>query len=74
MNNQKFHLTAAELCDISGLTLEDWGIDETTRVVVAEDFINGYTASGVDLPDLCGGAVILQRRVWQSALKKWGVS
>jgi hypothetical protein len=56
------------------LTLEDWGIDETTRVVVAEDFINGYTASGVDLPDLCGGAVILQRRVWQSALKKWGVS
>lgn len=72
VSDQKLHLTAAELCDISGLTLEEWGIDETTRVVVSEDFVNGYTASGHDLPDLCAGATALQERVWQAALKKWG--
>jgi hypothetical protein len=74
LEDLKFHITASQLCGISGLTLEDWGIDETTRIVVAETFVNGYTAAGVDLPDLCGGAEILQQRVWQAALKKWHAS
>jgi len=69
--SERIHLTAKELCDISGLTLEQWGIDATTRVVVAETFVNGYTAQGVDLPDLCSGNAGLQRRVWREASRRW---
>lgn len=71
--SDRIYLTAKELCDISGLTLEAWGIDATTRVCVAEDFVNGYTADGIDLPDLCGGAMLLQQRVWREAVRRWGV-
>jgi hypothetical protein len=71
-NAERIQLTAAELCEVSGLTLEQWGIDATTRVVVAEEFANGYTRDGVVLPDLCGGNVGLQRRVWLAAKRRWG--
>jgi hypothetical protein len=70
--SERIHLTAKELCDISGLTLEAWGIDATTRVVVAETFVNGYTAEGVDLPDLCSGNAALQWRVWREASRRFG--
>jgi hypothetical protein len=70
--SERIHLTANELCEISGLNLEAWGIDATTRIVVAEDLVNGLTAAGVDLPDLCGGNAGLQRRVWREALRRWG--
>jgi hypothetical protein len=70
--SERIHLTAKELCDVSGLTLEAWGIDATTRVCVSEDFVNGCTADGVDLPDLCGGNAGLQRLVWRTASARWG--
>lgn len=70
--NERINLTAKELCDISGLTLEAWGIDATTQIVVAETFVNGYTEDGVDLPDLCSGNAGLQRRVWREASRRWG--
>ena len=69
---ERIHLTAKELCDISGLTLQAWGIDATTRIVVAEGFINGYTADGIDLPDLCSCNAGLQRQVWREALRRLG--
>jgi hypothetical protein len=72
--SERIHLTAAELCDVSGLTLEQWGIDATTKIVVAENFVNGYTADGYDLPDLCAGNDALQRKVWAEASARWGTS
>jgi hypothetical protein len=70
--SERIHLTAKELCDISGLTLEAWGIDATTRVVVAEDYISGLTVDGFDIPHLCGSGLPLQRRVWLEAKRRWG--
>ncbi len=70
--SEKIRLTASELCEVSGLSLEQWGIDETTSVVVSEKFVNGYTADGIDIPDLCAGNNALQRKVWAEVSARWG--
>jgi hypothetical protein len=70
--SEKMRLTASELCEVSGLSLEQWGIDETTSVVVSEKFVNGYTADGIDIPDLCAGNNALQRKVWAEVSSRWG--
>jgi hypothetical protein len=70
--SEKIRLTASKLCKVSGLSLEQWGIDETTSVVVSETFVNGYTADGIDIPDLCAGNHALQRKVWAEVSARWG--
>ena len=62
-------LTANTLCKISGLSLEEWGLDEGCTVVVFPDCINGSSESGHDLPDLAAGNHELEKKVWAAAVK-----
>jgi hypothetical protein len=62
-------LTANTLCKISGLSLEEWGLDEGCTVFVFPDCIGGSSESGQDLPDLAAGNDSLEDSVWQAALK-----
>ena len=62
-------LSADTLCNLSGLSLEDWGLDEGCKVVVFPDCINGSSESGHDLPDLAAGNHELEEKVWAAAVK-----
>jgi hypothetical protein len=62
-------LTSNTLCKLSGLSLEEWGLDEGCTVVVFPDCINGLSESGQDLPDLAAGNDSLEDSVWQAAFK-----
>ena len=71
MITERIYITANELVELSGLSLAAWGIDASTRVCVGPDFINAATADGFDIPNLCGGGLPLQRRVWDAARRRW---
>ena len=62
-------LSSETLCKLSGLSLEEWGLDEGCTVVVFPDCINGSSESGHDLPDLAAGNDSLEDSVWQAAFK-----
>lgn len=62
-------LSVETLCNLSGLSLEDWGLDEDTNVIVFPDRINATTASGLGIPDIASGNSELESRVWQAAVK-----
>ena len=62
-------LSAETLCKLSGLSLEDWGLDEGCTVVVFPDCINGSSESGHDLPDLAAGNHELEKKVWAAAVE-----
>ena len=62
-------LSAETLCNLSGLSLEDWGLDEGCKVVVFPDCINGSSESGHDLPDLAAGNAALEKKVWAAAVE-----
>ena len=62
-------LSAETLCKLSGLSLEDWGIDEDTSVIVFPDRINATTAAGLGIPDIAAGNAALERKVWQAAVE-----
>lgn len=62
-------LSAETLCNLSGLSLEEWGLDEDTNVVVFPDRINATTASGLGIPDIASGNSDLESRVWAAAVK-----
>ena len=62
-------LSADTLCNLSGLSLEDWGIDEDTNVIVFPDRVNATTASGLGIPDIASGNDALEKKVWQAAVE-----
>ena len=62
-------LSADTLCNLSGLSLEDWGIDYDTSVIVFLDRINATTASGLGIPDIAAGNAALEKKVWAAAVK-----
>ena len=62
-------LSAETLCKLSGLSLEDWGIDEDTSVIVFPDRINATTASGLGIPDIASGNDALEKKVWAAAVE-----
>lgn len=62
-------LSATTLCEISGLSLEEWGLDESSNVAVYPDCINALTASGLRIPDIASGNSELESRVWAAAVK-----
>lgn len=62
-------LSAETLCKLSGLSLEEWGLDEGCTVVVFPDCIGGLGSQGHDLPDLAAGNDSLEDSVWQAAFK-----
>jgi hypothetical protein len=62
-------LSAETLCRLSGLSLEDWGLDEDASVIVFPDRINATTASGLGIPDIASGNDALERKVWQAAVE-----
>ena len=62
-------LSADTLCNLSGLSLEDWGIDEDTSVIVFPDRINATTASGLGIPDIASGNAALEKKVWAAAVE-----
>ena len=62
-------LSAETLCNLSGLSLEDWGLDEDTNVIVFHDRINATTASGLGIPDIAAGNAALEKKVWAAAVE-----
>ena len=62
-------LSAKTLCKLSGLSLEEWGLDEGCTVVVFPDCVNGSSESGHDLPDLAAGNHELEKKVWAAAVE-----
>jgi hypothetical protein len=62
-------LSAETLCKLSGLSLEEWGLDASSNVVVYPDLINALTASGLRIPDIAAGNDSLEDSVWQAAFK-----
>ena len=62
-------LSADKLCELSGLSLEDWGLDEDTSVIVFPDRINATTASGLGIPDIASGNDALEKKVWAAAVE-----
>jgi hypothetical protein len=62
-------LSAKTLCKLSGLSLEDWGLDEDTNVIVFPGKINATTASGLGIPNIAAGDAALEKRVWAAAVK-----
>ncbi len=62
-------LPAETLCKLSGLSLEELGLDESCTVTVFPDYIGGLGGQGHDLPDLAAGNKDLEKRVWQAAVK-----
>jgi hypothetical protein len=62
-------LSADTLCNLSGLSLEDWGLDEDTSVIVFPDRINATTASGLGIPDIAAGNAALEKKVWAAAVE-----
>jgi hypothetical protein len=63
-------LSAETLCELSGLSLEEWGLDEDTKVIVFPDRINATTTAGLGIPDIAAGNESLEKKVWQAALKE----
>ena len=62
-------MSADNLCNLSGLSLEDWGLDEDTSVIVFPDRINATTASGLGIPDIASGNDALEKTVWAAAVE-----
>lgn len=62
-------LSADKLCELSGLSLEDWGLDEDDSVIVFPDRINATTASGLGIPDIASGNDALENKVWAAAVE-----
>lgn len=62
-------LPATTLCEISGLSLEEWGLDEGCTVSVYPDGINATNESGLSIRDIAAGDSDLGSRVWAAAVK-----
>lgn len=71
MNNDELtgiDMTASTLAKISGMSLEQWGLDEGSTVVVYPDRINATTESGMLIADIAAGNDDLEQRVWAAAM------
>lgn len=68
-NTNGIRMTASTLCEISGMSLEQWGLDATTTVVVFPDRINATNESGLLIPDIAAGNAALGARVWEAAVE-----
>ena len=62
------NMTASTLAKISGMSLEQWGLDEGSTVVVYPDRINATTECGMLIADIAAGNDDLERRVWAAAV------
>ena len=63
------YMPTSVLCRISGLSLEDWGLDEGCYVVAYPDRINATNESGLLIPDIASGNSSLEARVWAAAVR-----